>query len=214
VVGNPIRRLPRASREEAAAFFGLDPRQPVVLVVGGSRGAHSLNMAGADAAAKLARSRDVQFVILTGRADRIEAETRVGGLSGVRVLEYLDEVHFAYSLADLAVARSGASSVFELALFGVPAIFVPYPYAADAHQEGNAAPLVGAGAALMVRDADLTGDALAAMLTSLIDAPEKRDAMARAMRAWSKPGAAADSARAILEIAKKKESSERMKRAA
>ena len=127
VVGNPIRRLPRVTREEAAAFFGLDASRPVVLVVGGSRGAHSLNMAGADAAAKLARSRDVQFVILTGRADRVAAEKRVEGFSCVRVLDYLDDVHFAYSLADVAVARSGASSVFELALFGVPAIFVPYP---------------------------------------------------------------------------------------
>lgn len=214
VVGNPIRRLPRASREEAAAFFGLNPSLPVVLVVGGSRGAHSLNMAGADAASKLARSRDVQFVILTGRADRIEAEKRVAGLPGVRVLEYLDEVHFAYSLADLAVARSGASSVFELALFGVPTIFVPYPYAADAHQESNAAPLVRAGAALTIRDADLGGESLAVMLTSLVDTADKREAMSRAMRAWSKPDAAADSARAILEVAKKKESIRPVSRAA
>jgi UDP-N-acetylglucosamine--N-acetylmuramyl-(pentapeptide) pyrophosphoryl-undecaprenol N-acetylglucosamine transferase len=204
VVGNPIRRLARASREDAAAFFGLDCARPVVLVVGGSRGAHSLNMAGADAAARLG-ARGVQFVILCGRADRAEVERRSGGSSGVRVLEYLDEVHFAYSLADVAVARSGASSVFELALFGVPAVFVPYPYAADAHQETNAAPLVRNGGALVVRDAGLTGELLAETLGALLDAPEKRSAMSRAMRAWSKPDAAAESARAILEIAKKKE---------
>ena len=214
VVGNPIRRLPRASREEAAAFFGLDARLPVVLVVGGSRGAHSLNMAGADAAARLSAARDIQFIILAGRADRTGVERRVNGSSRVRVLEYLDEVHFAYSLADVAVARSGASSVFELALFGVPAIFVPYPYAADAHQESNAAPLVDAGAALRVRDADLSGEALASMVASLVDAPEKRAAMAKAMRAWSRPDAAAESARAILEIAKKKEPPQRVKQAA
>ncbi|HEX6790765.1 MAG TPA: undecaprenyldiphospho-muramoylpentapeptide beta-N-acetylglucosaminyltransferase [Candidatus Krumholzibacteria bacterium] len=214
VVGNPIRRLPRATREEASGFFGLDASLPTVLVVGGSRGAHSLNLAGADAAARLVGMRDVQFIILAGRADRAEVEKRTGSSPRVRVLEYLDEVHFAYSLADVAVARSGASSVFELALFGVPAIFVPYPYAADAHQESNAAPLVKAGAALSVRDADLNGDALAGMLGALIDAPEKRAAMSKAMRAWSKPDAAADSARAILEIAKKKESHERVRRAA
>jgi UDP-N-acetylglucosamine--N-acetylmuramyl-(pentapeptide) pyrophosphoryl-undecaprenol N-acetylglucosamine transferase len=205
VVGNPIRRLPRTTREEAAAFFGLDASRPVVLVIGGSRGAHSLNMAGADAAAKLARSRDVQFVILTGRADRKEAERRAGDSPDVRVLEYLDEVHFAYSLADIAVARSGASSVFELALFGVPAIFVPYPFAADAHQETNAAPLVKAGAAMVIRDADLNGEKLAATLEALLDDATGRSTMTKAMRAWSKPNAAADAARAILEIAKKKE---------
>lgn len=205
VVGNPIRRLPRTTREEAAAFFGLDASRPVVLVIGGSRGAHSLNMAGADAAAKLARSRDVQFVILTGRADRKEAERRAGDSPDVRVLEYLDEVHFAYSLADIAVARSGASSVFELALFGVPAIFVPYPFAADAHQETNAAPLVKAGAAMVIRDADLNGEKLAATLEALLDDATGRSTMTKAMRAWSKPNAAADAARAILDIAKKKE---------
>jgi len=214
VVGNPIRRLARATRDEAANFFGLDPSAPVVLVVGGSRGAHSLNVAGADAAARLLPGRDIQFIILSGRADRTEVERRVGGSPRVRVLDYLDEVHLAYSLADVAVARSGASSVFELALFGVPAIFVPYPYAADAHQESNAAPLVRAGAAVTVRDADLDGDVLAGMLTGLIDAPAKRGAMSQAMRAWSKPRAAAESAQAILDIAKKKESPDRVRRAA
>jgi UDP-N-acetylglucosamine--N-acetylmuramyl-(pentapeptide) pyrophosphoryl-undecaprenol N-acetylglucosamine transferase len=214
VVGNPIRHLPRAAREDAAAFFGLDAARPVVLVVGGSRGARSLNVAGADAAARLCAARDVQFVILSGRADRSDVERRVGGSPRVRVLEYLDEVHFAYSLADVAVARSGASSVFELALFGVPAVFVPYPYAADAHQESNAAPLVRAGAALSIRDADLSGEALAATLARLLDDAAARRAMSQAMRAWSKPDAAADAARAILAVAKKKESTTGVRRAA
>jgi UDP-N-acetylglucosamine--N-acetylmuramyl-(pentapeptide) pyrophosphoryl-undecaprenol N-acetylglucosamine transferase len=205
VVGNPIRHLPRTTREEAARFFGLDASRPVVLVIGGSRGAHSLNMAGADAAARLTAARDVQFLILAGRADRAEVEKRAGTSPRVRVLEYLDEVQYAYSLADVAVARSGASSCFELALFGVPAVFVPYPFAADAHQEGNAAPLVQAGAAVSVRDADLDGDVLVKMLTGLLDADPRRIAMSKAMRAWSKPDAAKNAASAILEIAKKKE---------
>lgn len=201
VVGNPIRRLPRATREEAARYFGLDASRPVVLVIGGSRGAHSLNMAGADAA----RRCDVQFIILTGRADFAEAQKRAGGTSRVRVLEYLDDVHYAYSLADVAVARSGASSCFELALFGVPAIFVPYPFAADAHQEKNAAPLVKAGAAVVISDAELTGEKLAQTLGVLLDDAPLRARMAKAMQDWSKPNAARDSASAILEVAKKKE---------
>jgi len=205
VVGNPIRRLPRASREEAASFFGLDASSPVVLVIGGSRGAHSLNMAGADAAARLTGARDVQFVILTGRADRAEVERRAGGSPRVRVREYLDEVHYAYSIADVAVARSGASSCFELALFGVPAIFVPYPFAADAHQEHNAAPLVKAGAAVAVADAQVNGETLAGALSALLDDATQRASMSQAMRAWSKPNAARDAAGAILELVKKKE---------
>jgi UDP-N-acetylglucosamine--N-acetylmuramyl-(pentapeptide) pyrophosphoryl-undecaprenol N-acetylglucosamine transferase len=142
---------------------------------------------------------------LTGRADRKEAEQRAGDAPGVRVLEYLDEVQYAYSLADIAVARSGASSCFELALFGVPTIFVPYPYAADQHQQSNAAPLEKAGAALVIRDADLTGARLAQALTDLLGDETRRHAMSKAMRGWSKPDAAAKAAEAILEIAKKKE---------
>ena len=203
VVGNPIRHLPRTTREEAARFFGLDASRPVVLVIGGSRGAHSLNMAGADAA-KRALSTNMQFVILTGRADRAEAEKRAGDSKDVRILEYLDEVHYAYSLADIAVARSGASSCFELALFGVLAIFVPYPFAADAHQESNASPLVQAGAAVVIPDAELTGARLEQALTGLLADAPRRAAMSEAMRTWSKPNAAADAAAAILEVAKKK----------
>ncbi len=205
VVGNPLRRMPTPSRAEAAAFLRLDAARQTVLVVGGSRGAHSLNLAGADAAARLS-ARGVQFVILCGAADRAEVERRTAGVSKlVRVLDYLDEMHFAYALSDVAVARSGASSVFELALFGVPAVFVPYPYAADAHQESNAAPLVQAGGAVLVRDADLSGGVLAAELETLLAATEQRQRMSGAMRAWSKPDAADRAAEATLAVAKKKE---------
>jgi UDP-N-acetylglucosamine--N-acetylmuramyl-(pentapeptide) pyrophosphoryl-undecaprenol N-acetylglucosamine transferase len=206
VVGNPLRRMPRPTRAEAAAYFGIDAARPTVLVVGGSRGAHTLNLAGADAAARLAASRGVQFVILSGGADRAEVERRTADArSLVRVLDYLDDMHFAYAACDVAVARSGASSVFELALFGVPAVLVPYPYAADAHQESNAAPLVRVGGAMLVHNADLSADRLTAELEALLAAPERRRTMGNAMRAWSKPDAAERAADAILALAKKKE---------
>jgi UDP-N-acetylglucosamine--N-acetylmuramyl-(pentapeptide) pyrophosphoryl-undecaprenol N-acetylglucosamine transferase len=205
VVGNPLRRMASPTRAEAAAFFGLDPVRPTVLVVGGSRGAHSLNVAGADAAVHIASARGAQFVVLAGAADRAEVERRTAPAAQlVRVLDYLDEMHFAYALADVAVARAGASSVFELALFGVPAVLVPYPYAADAHQEHNAAPLVRAGGAVLVPDADVARR-LVDELDALLSAPERRRAMAQAMRAWSKPDAAERAADAILALLKKKE---------
>lgn len=206
VVGNPLRRMPSPSRAQAAAFFRLDPALPTVLVVGGSRGAQSLNMAAADAAAVLASERGVQFVLLCGTADRAEVERRTQAVSNrVRVLDYLDEMHFAYAASDVAIARSGASSVFELALFGVPTIFVPYPYAADDHQERNAAPLVKAGAAVLVRDAELSAARLVSELDGAFSSTERRRAMSEAMRAWSKPDAAERAAEAIVALAKKKE---------
>jgi UDP-N-acetylglucosamine--N-acetylmuramyl-(pentapeptide) pyrophosphoryl-undecaprenol N-acetylglucosamine transferase len=215
VVGNPIRRMPRPSREEAAAFFSLDASRTTVCVVGGSRGAHSLNVAGAEAAARLAQERGVQFVILSGARDRAEVERKTAHVAErVRVIEYLDAVHFAYAFADLAVARAGASSVFELAAFGVPTIFVPYPFAADAHQDANAAPVVRAGGAVSIPDSDLAGERLVAEMLPLLDAPARLGAMARAMRAWSKPDAAERAADAILDVVKKKEPAGAVRRAA
>jgi len=207
VIGNPIRRLAAVSREGAARRFSLDATRRTVLVVGGSRGAHSLNIAGADAAARIAGPLGVQFLMLVGAADREQVERRAGkALERVRVLEYLDDMQDAYALADLAVARAGASSVFELAAFGVPSILVPYPYAADAHQAGNAAPLATAGGAVVIEDADLNGARLAGEIEALVSAPDRLAAMGRAMKSWSKPDAADRAADAILDVSKKKES--------
>ena len=206
VVGNPIRNLPAATRQAAASRLQLDAEAKTVLVIGGSRGAHSLNLAGADAAVVLASSRAVQFVILCGAADRAEVERRVAVVAPrVRVFEYLDDVQLAYAVADVAVARSGASCVFELAQFGVPAVFVPYPYAADDHQRRNAQPLVTAGAAETIPDADLDGARLAQQLQAMLDRPDRLAAMARAMRQWARPDAAAHAADAVVELVKKKE---------
>jgi UDP-N-acetylglucosamine--N-acetylmuramyl-(pentapeptide) pyrophosphoryl-undecaprenol N-acetylglucosamine transferase len=206
VVGNPIRRLPRAGREAAAARFGLHAARRTVLVVGGSRGARSLNLAGADAAARIAATLDIQFLMLVGASDRPQVERRLGGAKArVCVLDYLDEMQDAYALADLAVARSGASSVFELAAFGVPSILVPYPHAADAHQDGNAAPLLSRGAARAIPDSELDGERLAREITDLFSSPERLRAMAGAMKSWATPDAATRAADAILEVCKKKE---------
>jgi UDP-N-acetylglucosamine--N-acetylmuramyl-(pentapeptide) pyrophosphoryl-undecaprenol N-acetylglucosamine transferase len=84
-------------------------------------------------------------------------------------------------------------------------VFVPYPYAADAHQEKNAAPLVKAGGAVVVRDADVSGERLAGELEGLLSSAERRQRMSAAMRAWSKPDAAERAADAIIALAKKKE---------
>lgn len=205
VVGNPLRRLPAATREAAAGYFKLDASRPTVLVVGGSRGAHSLNVAGAVAATTLA-AKGIQCVILAGRGDAAEVRSRTTAAADTtRVLEYLDEMQYAYAIADVAVARAGASSVFELAAFGVPAIFVPYPYAADDHQESNAQPLARTGAARLLRDADLDGERLAREIEVLLSERDTLAAMARAMRAWATPDAAERAADAIIELSKKKE---------
>jgi UDP-N-acetylglucosamine--N-acetylmuramyl-(pentapeptide) pyrophosphoryl-undecaprenol N-acetylglucosamine transferase len=83
-----------------------------------------------------------------------------------------------YSAADLAIARSGASSLAELAAFGLPSLLVPYPYAADDHQTRNAEIFVKGKAALLVKEADLTGDLLASRIRDLLGDRETLRAMA------------------------------------
>jgi UDP-N-acetylglucosamine--N-acetylmuramyl-(pentapeptide) pyrophosphoryl-undecaprenol N-acetylglucosamine transferase len=202
VIGNPLRRAPESDRRESAAFFGLDPGRPTVLVIGGSRGAVSLNRAAVDAAGVLLDETDTQFILLTGRSDYENIRSQIGTAypGRVAVRAYLEEVHHAYRASDVAVARAGASSVFELASYGVPAIFVPYPYAADDHQRLNARPLEQAGAAVVVDDSRLDGPVLAGQLRLLLENPQRRAEMTVAMETWVKKDAARAAAGKILSL--------------
>jgi UDP-N-acetylglucosamine--N-acetylmuramyl-(pentapeptide) pyrophosphoryl-undecaprenol N-acetylglucosamine transferase len=96
-----------------------------------------------------------------------------------------------YQRADLIVGRAGATTVAELAIAGKPAVFIPFPTAADNHQELNAREMAEAGAALMFRQADLTAEKLAAALRPLLDDADARARMGEAMRKLAKPDAAA-----------------------
>lgn len=202
VIGNPVRKMPPRDRVAGAKFFGLDPSAPTVLILGGSRGAHSLNVAGADAAKLLTEEEGTQFIFLTGKNDYEHVKHLfASGRAGVSVNEYVDEMHHAYSAADVAVARAGASSVFELAVFGVPTIFVPYPFAADDHQRLNVESLRGAGRAVVLADSELGGGRLAAEIRSLIENPGRRSEMSRGMMDWVKSDAAGAAADRIVTTA-------------
>ena len=99
----------------------------------------------------------------------------------------------------MAVARAGAGTLTELAIKGKPAILIPFPYAADDHQTANAKNLTDRGAALMVADKELTGDLLCELITDLKNNPEKRQAMAAAMKKTAMPHGANAVASHILE---------------
>jgi len=204
VIGNPLRRLPFADRESGARFFGLDPVRPTVLVIGGSRGAHSLNVAAMEAARTLVPGEGVQFILLTGDADHEFVDKALEGLGdAVSVRAYVDEVQYAYAASDVAVARSGASSVFELATFSVPSIFVPYPYAADDHQRLNAEALRKSGGAVVIADGELDGKRLAAEISALLNDAQRMLEMRDKMRSWVKTDAAVQAADQIIGLVKK-----------
>jgi UDP-N-acetylglucosamine--N-acetylmuramyl-(pentapeptide) pyrophosphoryl-undecaprenol N-acetylglucosamine transferase len=107
------------------------------------------------------------------------------------VRAFIKDMASEYARADLIVCRAGATTVAELAIAGKPAIFIPYPFAADNHQELNAAEMQAAGAALSFRQAELTPVKLAAAIAPLLDDVDRRATMGATMRTLAKPNAAA-----------------------
>lgn len=191
--GNPVRRE-LAAKLLAARDAGRAADAPLaVLVSGGSLGAVAVNDLASQALIALAATRPLAIVHQTGAADeaKIAARYRDAGVAA-DVRAFVKDMASAYQAADLIVSRAGATTVAELAIAGKPAIFIPYPFAADNHQERNAREMAEAGAALSFRQADLTATKLADAIGPLLDDADRRAAMGAAMRALARPGAAAE----------------------
>jgi len=157
--------IERGNRESALRHFGLDQDRFTLFVMGGSGGAHAINAAMRSAAALLKDIRGLQVLHQTGERDA--AEVGAGYRSaGVRaaVLPYIHDMAGAYAAADLVVSRSGATTVAELAVCGKRAILVPFPFAADNHQEHNARTLAARGSAEVIIQKDLTPELLAGLI--------------------------------------------------
>lgn len=190
--GNPIRiRPPRLGREALAQKLGLDPDRDTVLVVGGSRGARSLNKAVAALFPRVAGRRDLQFVVQTGESDHamVEAAAAKAGVTAL-VRPFLSPIEEAYALATVIVCRAGAMTLAEIAQFGLPALLVPYPHAIYQHQLRNARALEEKGAAEILLDAELSGETLEARLTALLSDRERRRNLSRHVWRLARPDAA------------------------
>jgi UDP-N-acetylglucosamine--N-acetylmuramyl-(pentapeptide) pyrophosphoryl-undecaprenol N-acetylglucosamine transferase len=157
--GNPVRQNlleTTISHEEAIRSFGLNPQKKVILLVGGSLGARTINesvMQHLD----LIKSTDVQFVWQTGKyynASIMEQLKAKGQPENLVVTDFISDMGAAYKAADLVISRAGASSISEFCLIGKPVILVPSPNVAEDHQTKNALALANVDAALYVKDAD------------------------------------------------------------
>lgn len=202
VTGNPIRRdILTTSRREAMAVLGLDSGRKTVLIFGGSQGGRTINRAVVEAAPELLRRGDVQIVHQTGRAGFADVVAAAGdravkhsdervSVGHWHILPFIHDMPSAYAAADLVVCRAGAITLAEITAKGLPAVLVPYPYAAERHQDANAAELAEAGAALVVADSDLSGPWLAATVRELLDDDERRQRMAKAALKLGRPDAA------------------------
>lgn len=207
VSGNPTRMTEPIDREEGLRLFHLNPEKKTLLVFGGSLGASSINRAVAAILSDL-RAMDVQTIWQTGELDYESMHRTVQQMGAdreepvVRVYKFIDRMQYAYAACDLVVCRAGATTLAELTSYGVPAILVPYPFAAADHQRRNAEMMVRAKAAEMVHDADL-GVQLLGKLQELLTDDHRRTMMAERARALGKPDAAATVATAVLALAER-----------
>jgi UDP-N-acetylglucosamine--N-acetylmuramyl-(pentapeptide) pyrophosphoryl-undecaprenol N-acetylglucosamine transferase len=190
VTGNPIRA------SVAAVHRGPSGPRPLVAVFGGSLGARRVNQA-ATGLYDLWRGRaDVAVHHVTGAAGHEETTAALAGLRrdgdriGWDLVRYEDDMPGLYARAALAVCRAGATSVAELAAAGMPSVLVPLPGAPGDHQTRNAMALVDGGAAVLVPDAECTGERLAAEVGALLADPDRLEGMSRAARAMARPDAA------------------------
>ena len=210
LTGNPVRaELGKANREESRRILGLAADRTVILVFGGSGGAKSVNAWIGRSLGNLEDLRErVQFLHLTGSSEETrnaDLKYREAGFAA-KVLDYSDRMGDCYASADLAVCRSGATTLSELVVTRTPAVLIPYPYATNDHQAKNARVLEVLGAARVLLESDpLLGDKLSAALRDLTGAPDRLRRMREAYARFpvDLPSAPAKLADTVLEAARK-----------
>jgi UDP-N-acetylglucosamine--N-acetylmuramyl-(pentapeptide) pyrophosphoryl-undecaprenol N-acetylglucosamine transferase len=207
MLGLPVRAaiagLDRhASRPAGRVAFGLPDTGPVLLVSGGSQGARSLNLATIAAARRLLAA-GVSVLHVLGSAnftdqDRPIEDPQTGAT--YRPLAYVSDMGLAYAAADLMLGRSGAATVMETAMTGLPTIFVPLPHG-NGEQARNADFLINARAGVRVEDAELDADRLVGEVQELVGDPARLRLMSDTCRALAPSGAARALAQLVLSLA-------------
>jgi UDP-N-acetylglucosamine--N-acetylmuramyl-(pentapeptide) pyrophosphoryl-undecaprenol N-acetylglucosamine transferase len=196
--GNPIAPPSPERRSAAQAKFGLDGLRPVLLVTGGSQGALAINRAVA-AWLDGGGLGPAQLIWVTGRGTYDEF-SRYHRPPTLQVIDFLDPMADAYSVADLVVSRAGMITVAELCAWGLPNVLIPLPTAAADHQRHNAEVLAAAGASLVVPQSELTAERLGAVITGLLNDPAQRKRMADRARVRGRPHSALDIVSKLLTL--------------
>lgn len=190
--GNPVRSNimdVKLSREDAKRQLGFNPNRPLVVVVGGSLGARTINDSMKFAVGGLLKS-GVSVLWQTGKLYADECRDAVSSIddANLQVTPFVGRMDLAYRAADLMVSRAGASTISELQLVGMPAVLVPSPNVAEDHQRKNAEALSVRDAAVMILDKDCR-EKLGDVVTELLREPSRRDALAANVRAMASEGA-------------------------
>lgn len=202
--GNPVRR----NILELAALPGKAPSAvKTVLVLGGSQGAQAINRLLPEAVQALSEEvrGNLRLIHQTGSTDCAQVSERYREIGfSAEVAPFFTDMAAVYARADLLVSRAGATTLAELAVLGKPAILIPYPQAADNHQEKNAEHYVRGGGAILLRQRDLDGIRLAGAMSDLLTDDARLSAMAESMRRLGLPEAAEKIVACCLELIKRK----------
>lgn len=199
LTGNPVRQQLlecKLSRAEAITKLGFNPIRPVILIIGGSLGARTINESVMSNLQRITESK-IQIIWQTGGYYFEDIKRRLseaGCPANLKVTDFINRMDEAYRAADLVISRAGASSISELCLLGKPSILVPSPNVAEDHQTHNAMALVNKDAAMMVRDAEAQEKLIPLALTLASD-----DAALKRLGGNAKSMGLPDSAKVIAE---------------
>lgn len=158
LTGNPVRQDLidiESKRDEAIAFYGLDPNKKTLLVLGGSLGARRINQL-IEKELQNMLSQDVQIIWQCGKL--YFEDYKKYNQQYVRVVDFIERMDFVYAAADVIISRAGASSVSELCIVGKPVIFIPSPNVAEDHQTKNAQAIVDAKGAILLKESELENE--------------------------------------------------------
>lgn len=172
----------RLCRERAKELLGFDPSAKLVLFMGGSQGARTLNTLGVE----LARRIGIQVLILSGERDYRRTSELAKGLGNVKVFPFREDMALLYSACDMAVCRAGASTITELSLYGVPSLLIPYPYATEDHQYYNAKEIEELGGAVVLKEEDVSPSVIVSAVERVLSEAES---MGEAVRSFANPRA-------------------------
>ena len=186
--GNPLRLFPEKDKKiTARQKLKLDEKKFTVLILGGSQGAHRINLNISESLNYLS-PQEIQFIHLTGANDlSMTAETYAGKNFKNYTKGFFPEMGLLYSAADLVIGRAGATTIAELNFFGLPSILIPYPFAAENHQYLNANYLAERGAAVLREESSLNGEKLAREIKALSGDRQKLNLMAKNSQQLSHP---------------------------
>ena len=189
-VGNPVRKTESIESEDSLGLKNFDPNKFTILVTGGSQGAANINTAFMNALELMDDTGRFNIIHQTGIKDENEIQLKYKTLKiNATAKAFFHDMPRLQEITDLVITRAGAGTISELCIKGLPAIFIPFPHAADDHQTFNAKALEEKDAAVMIKESELTGQTLKKAMEDLIENKVRRDRMAQMLKQLAMPDA-------------------------